>query len=418
MDFLPSGEQLDILKAGTDEIIREEELLAKLERSRKTGVPLRVKQGFDPSASDLHLGHTVGLRKLAQFQRLGHEVIFLIGDFTGRIGDPSGKNETRRILTREEVLENAKTYTDQVFRILDREKTLIDCNSRWYGSMAFEDLLHLASKYTVARILERDDFAKRYREGRPISILEFFYPLIQGYDSVALRADVELGGTDQKFNLLVGRELQREYGQEPQVVVTVPLLVGTDGREKMSKSLGNAVGITESPREMFGKIMSIPDAEIVNYYALAADVGAREVDSARRSLEGGVNPRELKANLAARIVSLYHGHDAADAARAEFDRVFREGLVPDSVETVRVETPGGGIWVAHLLQRVGLAASSSQALRLIAEGAVHIGGYRVADRNLRVEGVEEPGREILVRVGRRQWRRVVLVARPQEGGEC
>jgi tyrosyl-tRNA synthetase len=368
--------------------------------------------GFDPSASDLHLGHTVGLRKLAQFQRLGHEVIFLVGDFTGRIGDPSGRKETRRALTREEVLENAKTYTDQVFRILDREKTVIDWNSRWYGEMAFEEVLGITSKYTVARILERDDFSKRYREGRPISLLEFLYPLIQGYDSVALRADVELGGTDQKFNLLVGRELQREYGQEPQIVMTVPLLVGTDGKDKMSKSLGNAIGIADSPRDMFGKTMSIPDTEIVNYFSLVADVSPQEVERARRDLEAGTNPRDVKARLARRVVALYHGEEAADAALSEFDRIFREGAEPDEIETVRVEAPGGSIWVAHLLQGAGLAPSSTRALRLIQEGAVHVDGARVTDEKLTLAAPGDPGRTLLLRVGRKQWKRVVLVAGP------
>ncbi len=410
MKFPPVSEQLAQLRLGTQEIIREEELREKLERSRRDGTPLRVKMGFDPSASDLHLGHTVGIRKLAQFQRLGHEVIFLIGDFTGRIGDPSGRKETRRALTKDEVLANAKTYADQVFRILDREKTVVDCNSRWYGGMAFEDVLEISSKYTVARILERDDFSKRYREGRPISLLEFLYPLIQGYDSVALRADVELGGTDQKFNLLVGRELQREYGQEPQVVMTVPLLVGTDGKEKMSKSLGNAIGITESAREIFGKTMSIPDAEIVNYLALVADASPAGVEAAKGDLASGANPRDVKAGLARRIVALYHGDEAADAARSEFDRVFREGAEPDAIETVRVVAPGGRILIAHLLQRAGFAPSSSRAIRLVQEGAVHVDNSRVTDEKMSLDAPGEPGRELLVRVGRKQWKRVLLVA--------
>jgi tyrosyl-tRNA synthetase len=410
MEFLPAEAQLEQLKLGAHEVIREEELIEKLERSRRTGTPLRIKQGFDPSASDLHLGHTVGLRKLAQFQRLGHQVIFLIGDFTGQIGDPSGKRETRPSLTREEVIENARTYTDQVFRVLDREKTIIDCNSRWYGAMSFSDILHIAPKYTVARILERDDFAKRYREGRPISVLEFLYPLIQGYDSVALRADVELGGTDQKFNLLVGRELQREYGQEPQVIMTVPLLVGTDGKEKMSKSLGNAIGIADSPRAMFGKIMSIPDSEIVNYLALVADASPAEARAAREALAAGANPRDLKTQLGRRLVALYHGVAAGDAALEEFDRVFREGAMPDEIETVRVAAPGGRIWVARLLQGAGLAPSSSRALRLIQEGAVYVDDARVSDGQAQIEGRAAPGREMIVRVGRKNWRRVFLVS--------
>jgi len=414
MDFLPVDEQMAQLKVGVEEILREEELRSKLERSRKTGKPLRIKQGFDPSASDLHLGHTVGLRKLAQFQRLGHEVVFLIGDFTGRIGDPTGKKETRRALTKEEVLSYAKTYTDQVFQILDRERTIVDWNSRWYGAMAFEDVLSLASKYTVARLLERDDFAKRYRENRPISMVELLYPLIQGYDSVALAADVELGGTDQKFNLLVGRDLQREYGQEPQVIMTVPLLVGTDGKEKMSKSLGNYIGVTESPTQIFGKTMSIPDAEILNYFALAADVTPTELDAARREFEGGESPRDLKARLASRIVALYHGDAAARAALEEFNRVFRDGAAPDIIESVVVNAPRGGVWVARALQASGLAASSSAAMRLIKDGAVYVNSSRVMDPRLTLPGNAERGVEYLVRVGKKQWRRILIV----EGGDA
>ncbi|MFN0150473.1 MAG: tyrosine--tRNA ligase [bacterium] len=409
MEFLSVDEQMAQLKVGVEEILREDELRAKLERSRKEGRPLRIKQGFDPSASDLHLGHTVGLRKLAQFQRLGHDVIFLVGDFTGRIGDPTGKKDTRRALTKEEVLAYAKTYTDQVFRILDRERTIVDWNSRWYGAMAFEDVLSLASKYTVARLLERDDFAKRYRENRPISMVELLYPLVQGYDSVALSADVELGGTDQKFNLLVGRDLQREYGQEPQVIMTVPLLVGTDGKEKMSKSLGNYIAVTDSPTQMFGKTMSIPDAEIVNYFALAADVTPGELSVARQEFESGENPRDLKARLASRLVTLYHGADAGAAALEEFNRVFRDGSAPDNVEMVKVSAPLGGLWIARALQISGLATSSSAALRYINEGAVYVNSLRVTDSQMRMRGEGEKGIEYTVRLGKRHWRRIVVV---------
>jgi tyrosyl-tRNA synthetase len=413
LEFPPVDEQLEQIRIGAEEIIREEELRAKLERSRKSGEPLRIKQGFDPSASDLHLGHTVGLRKLAQFQRLGHEVIFLVGDFTGRIGDPSGKKETRRALTKDEVLAHAKTYTDQVFRILDRERTVVDWNSRWYGAMAFEDVLDLASKYTVARLLERDDFAKRYRENRPISMVELLYPLVQGYDSVALRADVELGGTDQKFNLLVGRDLQREYGQEPQVILTVPLLVGTDGKEKMSKSIGNYIAITDSPKEMFGKTMSIPDSEIINYFALAADVTPRELEEVREALGEGANPRDVKARLAARLVALYHGAPAAVEAEREFERIFRDGAIPDEIETLRLEAPPEGLWIARLLQSGGFAPSSSAALRFVREGAVYLDDNKVSDDQMKVRGGPEPGKEYLVRVGRKKWKRIQLVA-PEE----
>jgi len=310
--FASVEEQLEVIRRGTVEIIPEEELIKKLERSIRENRPLRIKEGFDPTAPDIHLGHVVTIRKLKQFQDLGHQVIFLIGDFTGMIGDPSGRNEMRKPLTKEEVLKNAETYKAQIFKILDPEKTIIEFNSRWCTPMKFEDVLVLASKYTVARILERDDFYKRYKEGKPISVLEFLYPLIQGYDSVALRADVEVGGTDQKFNLLVGREIQREYGQEPQVILTMPLLVGTDGVEKMSKSLGNYIGITEPPEEMYGKVMSIPDDLIYPYFELATDVPNEELARIKRDLEDPeVNPRDLKRRLAREIVTLYHGREMA-----------------------------------------------------------------------------------------------------------
>jgi len=400
---------MDVIRRGVVEIIPEEELVQKLERSLRENQPLRIKEGFDPSAPDIHLGHTVSIRKLKQFQDLGHEVIFLIGDFTGMIGDPSGRREMRKQLTREEVLKNAETYKEQIFKILDPEKTIIDFNSRWSNQMKFEDVLVLASKYTVARLLERDDFAERFRHNVPISVLEFLYPLVQGYDSVALRADVELGGTDQKFNLLVGRELQRSYGQQPQVIITLPLLIGTDGVEKMSKSLGNYIGINEPPNEMYGKAMSIPDTLIYSYFELVTDVPASELARLKRDLEDPqVNPRDLKARLAREIVRMYHGSLAAQRAEEEFNRVFREKGLPSELEEFRLDRSNGKIWIVRLLTSTGLAPSSSEARRLMEQGAVSINGQRITDAN-----VEIPlERDFVLKVGKRRFLKIVV-----QGGE-
>ena len=401
--FASVQEQMEVIRRGTVEIIPEEELIKKLERSIRENRPLRIKEGFDPTAPDIHLGHVVTIRKLKQFQDLGHQVIFLIGDFTGMIGDPSGRNEMRKPLTKEEVLKNAETYKAQIFKILDPEKTIIEFNSRWCTPMKFEDVLVLASKYTVARILERDDFYKRYKEGKPISVLEFLYPLIQGYDSVALRADVEVGGTDQKFNLLVGREIQREYGQEPQVILTMPLLVGTDGVEKMSKSLGNYIGITEPPEEMYGKVMSIPDDLIYPYFELATDVPNEELARIKRDLEDPeVNPRDLKRRLAREIVTLYHGREMALHAEREFDRVFREKGAPSQVEEHVLKTTQDKIWIVRLLTTTGMASSSSEARRLIQQGGVSIDGERITDVNLEVD----LGREFILKVGKRRFLKI------------
>jgi len=405
-------EELSIIKRNTVEVITEEELLKKLDRSSRTGCPLKIKLGLDPTAPDLHIGHTVVIFKLKQFQELGHEVIFLIGDFTGMIGDPSGKSETRKPLTVEEIAENAKTYERQIFKILDPEKTRIAFNSQWMSAMSAQGLIELASKHTVARMLERDDFHKRYLEGRSIGIHEFLYPLIQGYDSVMLKADVELGGTDQKFNLLVGRELQKDYGQEPQVIITLPLLEGTDGTQKMSKSLGNYIGIDEPPGEIFGKTMSIPDSLILRYLELATLSSPEEILQMRGALESGtLHPREAKAMLAKLLVTLYHGAEAAEKAQAEFDRVFRKKGLPEKIETAEIplERSLGFVsesytWLPLVLTKAGLTSSNSAARRLIQQGAVEVDGQRITDVNYELA----TDREYLIRVGKRKFKRITF----------
>ncbi len=404
------GEQLAVLTSRAVEVISQEELLRKLE---KRGRPLRVKLGMDPTAPDLHLGHTVVLHKLRQFQELGHEIIFLIGDFTGMIGDPSGRSETRKPLAAEEVARNAETYKSQIFKILDPAKTQIEFNSKWLGAMTGKDLIDLASKYTVARMLERDDFQKRYREGLPISIHEFLYPLIQGYDSVKLRADVELGGTDQKFNLLVGRDLQRDFGQEPQVIMTLPILEGVYGVQKMSKSLGNSIGLDDPPKEMFGRVMSIPDTLLHPYYELTTPLSPEEVARIREGLEQGtLHPRDAKANLGKILVSLYHSPEAAEAVAKEFDRVYRDKGLPDEIplfevpedhivheEGIEYIVPN----VAWLITASGGATSISQAKRLVRQGGVSLDGQVVQDEYSRVPMDREERR---LRVGKRFFRRV------------
>ena len=393
-------EQLAVLTSRTVDVISREELLRKLERR---GRPLRVKLGMDPTAPDLHLGHTVVLHKLRQFQQLGHEVIFLIGDFTGMIGDPSGRSETRKPLSAEEVARNAETYKSQIFKILDPAKTRIEFNSRWLGAMSGEALISLASKYTVARMLERDDFQKRYRERAPISIHEFLYPLIQGYDSVVLEADVELGGTDQKFNLLVGRELQRDFGQEPQVIMTVPILEGLDGVQKMSKSLGNSIGLADTPKEMFGRIMSIPDTLLLRYYELTTPLSLEEIARIRKSLEQGtLHPRDAKVNLGKTLVSLYHSPEAAEDVAQEFDRVFRDRQLPEEIELARISTTDQHVLLYLILAEAGLTTSNSEARRLIRQGAVEVDGERVVDETRELA----TNREYLVRVGKRRFRKI------------
>jgi len=409
-------EQLAYLKKGAAEIIREEELRARLERSARDRRPLRVKVGFDPTAPDLHLGHTVILRKMKHFQDLGHTVIFVIGDFTGLIGDPSGRNVTRPPMTREEIDRNAETYKAQVFKILDPQKTVVDFNYRWLGKLTSEEWVRLCSRYTVARVLERDDFAKRFKAGQPISVHELLYPLAQAYDSVALQADVEMGGTDQTFNLLVGREIQREYGQEPQVVLTTPILEGLDGVQKMSKSLGNAIGIAEPPKEMFGKIMSISDEMMWRYYELLTDMTVAEISGLRAAVERGErHPMEVKMELARRIIADFHSAQAADAAREEFERVFRRHELPSEVETRTVpaaEVAVGGkdgadraVKLDKLLAKVGLAGSVSEAARKIKAGSLYINGERHSEPILRLPGGGH--HELLLQVGK-QSRRVVL----------
>jgi len=394
-----------LIKKGCQEIIREEELKERLEKAMATGKPLRVKAGFDPTAPDLHVGHTVLIQKLKHFQDLGHQVIFLIGDFTGLIGDPSGKSETRPPLTEEEVKANAETYERQIFKVLDPEKTVIDFNSRWMKPMQAQDLIRLAARHTVARMLERDDFNNRYVAQTPISIHEFLYPLIQAYDSVALEADVELGGTDQKFNLLLGRDIQREYGQEPQIVITLPLLEGLDGVQKMSKSLGNYVGIDEAPQEMFGKMMSVPDSLMLRYYELLSDISPPDLDKLGRDLENGAkHPRDAKEELAREITARYHGTAAAEAAAREFAHIFREGGLPEEIEEVVLTMATDQVWLPKMLVEVGLAGSTSEGRRLISQGGVQVDGDRITDVN-----AELPvGRTFLVQVGKRRFKRVNL----------
>jgi tyrosyl-tRNA synthetase len=401
----PVAEQLALIKQGCQEIIREEELQARLEKSLATGQPLRVKAGFDPTAPDLHLGHTVLIQKLKHFQDLGHQVIFLIGDFTGLIGDPSGKSETRPPLTEEEVKANAETYERQIFKILDPRKTLIDFNSRWMKAMQAQDLIRLAARHTVARMLEREDFHKRYVAQTPISIHEFLYPLIQGYDSVALRADVELGGTDQTFNLLVGRDLQREYGQAPQVVLTLPLLEGLDGVQKMSKSLGNYVGIDEAPGVMFGKIMSVSDPLMLRYYELLTDTSPKELARLQEDLaQGRKHPRQVKEELAVGLVARYHGREAAEQAAQEFAHIFREKGLPEEIEEVTLQVKEAKLWLPRLIADAGLSGSTSEARRLITQGGVHLDGEKITDINLEVQ----TGGTYLLKVGKRRFKKVTL----------
>ena len=397
-------EQIAELERGAHEVLTAADLRKKLGRA----IPLRVKAGFDPTAPDLHLGHTVLLNKMRQFQQLGHEVTFLIGDFTGMIGDPTGRNATRPPLTPEEIQANARTYESQVFRILDRERTRIDFNSRWLSKLTSTEIVKLAAHYTVARMLERDDFAKRYKAGQPISIHEFLYPLAQGYDSVAMRADVELGGTDQKFNLLVGRTLQEAYGQEPQVVLTTPLLEGTDGVNKMSKSLGNYIGITEDPDSMFGKLMSISDELMWRYFELLSFRPLGDIAALRGQASSGRNPRDIKFELAHEIVARFH--DATAAARAQRNFIARvsEKAVPQDLPLKVVPVEATGLRLANLLKEAGLAGSTNEAKRKIEEGAVRIDGARVSDQGLTLKA----GAEHVLQVGAKRFARVRLEPRP------
>ncbi|MFC1669296.1 tyrosine--tRNA ligase [Spirochaetota bacterium] len=397
---------IELLKRGVEEIIPEKEFEEKLIKSEKQNKPLVIKSGFDPTAPDIHLGHTVLLRKMRHFQDMGHTVVFLIGDFTGMIGDPSGKSETRKQLTKEEVLENAETYKKQVFKILDKDKTVVDFNSRWCNKMNFPEVLELTSKYNVARMLERDDFDKRYKSGQQITILEFLYPLVQGYDSVALEADIELGGTDQKFNLLVGRDMQKEYGQEPQVIMTVPLLVGLDGVQKMSKSLDNYIGINEPPREIFGKVMSISDELMFVYYELVTDVPRKEVQSFKDGMESGEkHPRDVKVRLAMEICAQFYDWDTAEKAKSEFEKIFVSKDIPDEIEEFKIpgeESANGKIWIVKLLVLSKMAKSNGEARRLIKGGGVSFEGEKIlsedSELELPLEGVLKVGKRRFIKI--------------------
>jgi tyrosyl-tRNA synthetase len=405
----PVAEQLAYLKKGCVDIIQEDELRAKLERSVRENRPLKVKVGFDPTAPDLHLGHTVILRKMKHFQDLGHDVIFLIGDFTGLIGDPSGRNATRPPMTREEIARNAETYKAQVFKILDAHKTIIDFNSRWLGALTSFEIIQLAAKYTVARILERDDFTKRYKTGLPISVHEILYPLYQAYDSVALRCDVEMGGTDQKFNLLVGRDIQREYGQEPQIVITLPLLEGLDGVEKMSKSLGNYVGITEPPAEMFGKLMSVSDPLMYRYYELLTDEPAARIEDWKKEAAAGrLNPRDLKVRLAKTVIADFWGAEEGDKAAAEFDRVFRNKEVPNELQErgVRLAGVAKEAPLVQVMTECGIFPSRGEAKRVIQQGGVYLDGKRVEDIAYRIDFAAKP--EYVLKVGKKNFYKLIL----------
>ncbi|MBD9422013.1 MULTISPECIES: tyrosine--tRNA ligase [Achromobacter] len=392
---------LRIAKRGCDELLVESEFARKLARSRATGVPLRIKLGLDPTAPDIHLGHTVVLNKMRQLQDMGHNVIFLIGDFTSTIGDPSGRNNTRPPLTREQIEANAKTYYAQASLVLDPARTEIRYNSEWCDPLGARGMIQLASRYTVARMMEREDFTKRFKGGIPISVHEFLYPLMQGYDSVALKSDLELGGTDQKFNLLVGRELQKEYGQEPQCILTMPLLVGTDGVEKMSKSKGNYIGISESPDSMFGKLMSISDTLMWRYFELLSFRSLEEIAALKQEIDGGRNPRDAKVMLAQEIIARFHSAKAADEALASFEARFRDGAIPDDIPEVNIG--GAPVGILKLLREAGLVASGSEAQRNVEQGGVRVNGDRVEDKSLQL-----PAGTYVVQVGKRKFARVNL----------
>ena len=400
-------QQLEIIKRGVAEIVPEEELIKKLKKSVEKDKPLKIKLGLDPTAPDIHLGHTVVLQKLRQFQEMGHEVIIILGDFTARIGDPTGKSETRKQLTEEQVLANAETYREQIFKILDPEKTRITFNSEWLAPLNFAKVIELAAHYTVARMLEREDFSKRYKEGLPISIHEFFYPLMQGYDSVALEADVEMGGTDQKFNLLMGRTLQKEYGQEPQIALMMPILEGLDGVNKMSKSLGNYIGITEPAREQYGKTMSIPDELMIRYFELVTAVSMEDIKKIKEGLENNsLHPRDIKMRLAREIVTIYHGLDAAFQAEEEFKNMFQKGELPDDIPEYKLapeELEDNTIWLPKLMQLAGLVSSTSEGRRLIQQGAVKINDEKVSDPKATI--TLEAG--MIIRAGKRKFAKIL-----------
>ena len=396
-------EQLKIIKRGTVEIITDDDLVKKLEKSISAGVPLKIKAGFDPTAPDIHLGHTVLIHKMRQFQELGHEVIFLIGDFTGIIGDPTGRSETRKPLTREDVLKNAETYKEQIFKILDPKKTQVRFNSEWFEKMSAMEVVSLGAMRTVARMLEREDFKKRFASQQEITILEFYYPLFQAYDSVYLKADIELGGTDQRFNLLMGRHMQKTMGVEEQVVVMMPLLEGTDGVQKMSKSLGNYIGITESPKEMFGKIMSISDELMVRYYELLSDISMDELEKFKKGIkDGSIHPMELKKRLASEIIRRFHSEIEASDAQREFEKVFSQRELPDDMPVVELKWDGDELWLPRIISTTVPPTSSSEARRLIKEGAVTVNGERVTD----IEKKLRRG-EYILKIGKKRFVKIV-----------
>lgn len=396
---------MDLIKKGTAEIVSEDELVKKLENSIKNNTPLRIKQGFDPTAPDIHLGHTVGIRKLKDFQSLGHQIVLIVGDYTAMVGDPSGKNSTRPRLTRQKILENAKTYEKQFFKILDQDKTEIHFNGTWFQDMRFEEIMNLAASYTVARILERDDFTKRYKAGSPISLHEFFYPLMQGYDSVAIRSDVELGATEQMFNLLAGRNIQREYGMEPQIALTMPVLEGIDGKDRMSKSTGNYIGIDEPAKEMFGKIMSIPDEIILKYFTLLSDLSVTELKDIEKKLnDPQFNPMLLKKQLGRDIITQYHNAEAARQAQEEFEAVFSKNAIPEDIEIIKLPADEIGDQLVRLLTKYNLTESNGEAKRMIKQGAVKINNDKVSDQDMELK---EPG-EYIIKVGKRRFVKFVI----------
>jgi len=402
MPFPTLNEQMDLIKRGTVELLPEDELVRKIETSIKSNKPLIIKQGFDPTAPDIHLGHTVGIRKLQHFQELGHQVVVIIGDYTAMVGDPSEKNSTRPRLSHKIVMEHAKTYQEQFFKILDEKKTDVKFNGDWFGKMSFDQIMNLAAKFTVARMLERDDFAKRYDAQQPISVHEFFYPLMQGYDSVMIDADVELGATEQKFNLTIGRQIQREYGKEPQIVLTLPVLTGLDGTQRMSKSLGNYIGIDETPREIYGKTMSIPDNSIYSYYELITDVNAIELSKVKSELEdGSVNPRDIKKKLAHTLVRMYHSHERADEAQKEFENIFVNKNLPDEIQEVQLRD--SEIRIDDLLMHTKTADSKGQARRLIQGGGVSLDGDKITDPFT----VVQPENGQVLKVGKRKFVKLI-----------
>jgi tyrosyl-tRNA synthetase len=402
--MLSPEEQLAIIRRGAVEIIPEEELILKLEKSIRDDRPLRIKQGFDPTAPDIHLGHTVCLRKLRQFQKLGHKVVLIIGDYTGMVGDPSGRSETRPQLTPEEIEQNAQTYQEQFFKVVDKSKTEVHRNGEWFGKMSFQQIMHLASNFTLARMLERDDFSKRFKEQNPISIHELFYPLMQAYDSVMINADLEIGATEQKFNLLTGRQIQELYGQPPQVILTMPVLVGTDGQQRMSKSTGNYIGVAEPPEEIFGKVMSIPDEQIYTYFELLTDLEADELAQIKKELDGKkTNPMLLKKRLGKEIVGMYHSRPAAQRACDEFERVFSKKELPEEIPERHLEADESEMWIGHYLVEAGCAGSTSEVRRLIKQGGLYLDNERVDDENLKIPVVGER----LVKLGKRRFFKII-----------